>query len=107
MSILSFFTSGGKPQVDTPAGVFAGKVVVFTGTLQSGNRKMQRSEAQRIVAEKGGDVIVGESGRIRNANLLVLGKQAGNRQQSQKMAAATDRNVETITAEEFFRMIAN
>jgi hypothetical protein len=32
-----------------PTGVFAGKVVAFTGTLQSGNRKITRTEAQRIV----------------------------------------------------------
>jgi len=31
----------------------------------------------------------------------------GNRQQSQKMMAAEHRNIATITAEEFFRMIAN
>ena len=84
---------------------FSGKIVAFTGTLQSGNRKMTRSEAQRIVVEKGGNVIVGESGRLRNANLLVLGKQAGNRQESQKMAAACFNSVATITADEFFRMI--
>jgi len=64
MSIFSIFTN-------KPSGVFAGKVVAFTGTLQSGNRKMQRSEAQQIVKSLGGDVVVGEYGKIRNANMLV------------------------------------
>jgi len=46
MNILSLFTP-------KPAGTFAGKVVAFTGTLQVGNRKMQRSEAQQIVKSIG------------------------------------------------------
>ena len=99
MSIVAFFTGNNKP--------FSGKVVAFTGTLQSGNRKMQRAEAQRIVKELGGDVVVGESGKIRNANLLVIGKRASNygSTASQKMDLATERNVATITAEQFFQMI--
>ena len=100
MSIFSLFTGG-----DTPKGVFAGKVVAFTGTLQVGNRKMQRAEAQQIVKSLGGNVVTGEYGRLRNANLLVLGKQAGNRQKSQKMDSASEDNVSTITAEQFFQMI--
>jgi len=35
-----------KP-VNNKTNVFAGKTVAFTGTLKSGNRKMQRSEAQQ------------------------------------------------------------
>ena len=98
MSILSFDKSGGKP--------FTGKRVAFTGTLQLGNRKMQRVEAQRIVKSLGGDVMLGEGGgRLSGANLLVLGKQAGDRQTSQKMSTATKRNVPTITVEQFFAMI--
>ena len=100
MSILSFFTGDNKP-----TGVFAGKAVAFTGTLQSGNRKMPRAEAQRIVVANGGNIVVGEYGRIRNANLLVLGTQAGSRTKSQKMDTAADGNVPTITAEQFFQMI--
>ena len=102
MNLLSFFTGESKP-----TGVFAGKVVAFTGTLQSGNRKMQRSEAQEIVRANGGRCVLGEGGggRIRNANLLVLGTQAGSRTKSQKMDAAADSNVPTITAEQFFQMI--
>ena len=100
MSIFSLFTGS-----NAPSGVFSGKVVAFTGTLQVGNRKMQRAEAQRIVQSLGGHVVTGEYGRICNANLLVLGKQAGNRQQSQKMDAAREDNVPTITAEQFFQMI--
>jgi BRCT domain type II-containing protein len=68
---------------------------------------MQRAEAQRIVKSLGGDVVTGEYGKIRNANLLVLGKQAGDRTSSQKMMQAAARSVPTITAEQFFRMIAN
>jgi NAD-dependent DNA ligase len=66
---------------------------------------MLRTEAQRIVQSLGGNVVTGESGKIRNANLLVLGVQAGTRTKSQKMDAAADRQVQTITAEQFFRMI--
>ena len=103
-SILSVFTGGVKPQ-----GVFAGKIVAFTGTLQSGNRKMVRSEAQRIVVEKGGLVVTGESGKIRNANLLVVGERskAYGSTASQKMDQARERTVATITAEQFFQMIAS
>ena len=100
MNILSFFTGS-----TLPTGVFAGKVVAFTGTLQSGNRKMLRSEAQRIVQERGGQVVTGEYGKLRNANLLVLGTQAAGRTKSQKMDAAADHSIPTITAEQFFRMI--
>jgi NAD-dependent DNA ligase len=100
-SILSFFT-GGIKSADKP---FVGKTVAFTGTLQVGNRKMLRTEAQRIVQSLGGNVVTGESGKIRNANLLVLGVQAAGRGTSQKMDAAADRHVQTITAEQFFRMI--
>jgi NAD-dependent DNA ligase len=102
MSILSYFTGDSKL-----TGVFTGKVVAFTGTLQSGNRKMVRAEAQRIVKSLGGDVVTGEYGTIRNANLLVLGKHAGDRTSSQKMTQAAERSVQTITAEQFFRMIAH
>jgi len=84
---------------------FAGKTVAFTGTLKSGTRKMQRSEAQAIVQALGGNIVTGEYGKLRNANLLVLGTQAGNRTQSQKMDAARDSNIPTITAEQFFSMI--
>lgn len=100
MSILSFFTG-----ISKPSGVFSGKVVAFTGTLQVGNRKMLRADAQRIVKSMGGDVVVGEYGKIRNANLLVLGTQSAGRGTSQKMDAAAERHVQTITAEQFFRMI--
>ena len=100
MNILSFFTGS-----TLPAGVFADKVVAFTGTLQSDNRKMLRSEAQRIVQERGGQVVIGEYGRLRNANLLVLGTQAAGRTKSQKMDESAERNIPTITAEQFFRMI--
>jgi hypothetical protein len=67
---------------------------------------MKRAEAQRIVKQHGGDVVVGEYGTIRNANLLVLGVQAAGRTTtSQKMDMAAERHVQTITAEQFFRMI--
>ena len=72
-SILSLFTGS-----TLSTGVFAGKVVTFTDTLQSGSRKMLCSEAERIVTERGGRVVTGEYGRLRNTNLLVLGKQAGD-----------------------------
>ena len=100
MNILTFFMGS-----TLPTGVFAGKVVAFTGTLQSGNRKMLRSEARRIVEKLGGHVVTGEYGRLRNANLFVLGTQAAGRTKSQKMDESTDRNIPTITAEQFFRMI--
>jgi BRCT domain type II-containing protein len=66
---------------------------------------MVRGDAQRIVQSLGGNVVTGEYGRLRNANLLVLGVQAGTRTKSQKMDAAADRQVPTITAEQFFRII--
>ena len=102
MSILQKISNLFNP---APTGVFSGKTVAFTGTLQYGGRKMQRSEAQQIVKSLGGDVVVGEYGRLRNANLLVLGTQSGSRTQSQKMDAASDQQVPTITAAQFFQMI--
>ena len=82
-----------------------GRAFVGTGTLKSGTRKMQRSEAQAIVQALGGNIVTGEYGKLRNANLLILSTQAGNRTQSQKMDAARDSNIPTITAEQFFSMI--
>jgi NAD-dependent DNA ligase len=58
MNILSLFTNSNKP-----SGIFTGKIVTFTGTLQSGNLKMLRAEAQQIVQALGGDIVIGESGR--------------------------------------------
>ena len=70
---------------------------------------MTRAEAQRIVKENGGDVVIGEYGRVRNANLLVLGERAKNfgNTASQKADEARERGITTITAEQFFQMIAN
>jgi len=52
-------------------------------------------------------VVIGEYGRVRNANLLVLGERAKNygNTASQKADEARERGIATITAEQFFRMI--
>ena len=105
LGVIEFEMANQKVKPARRKDVFTGKVVAFTGTLQVGTRKMQRTEAQQIVKALGGNVVVGEYGKIRNANLLVLGKQAGNRTQSQKMDAARKDSVPTITAEQFFSMI--
>jgi NAD-dependent DNA ligase len=87
--------------------IFSGKTVAFTGTLQSGNRKMSRADAKRIVKEHGDKVVISEYGRVRNANLLVVGDRAKNfgSTASQKEDQARERGIATITAEQFFRMI--
>jgi NAD-dependent DNA ligase len=99
-SILSLFN-----RACVPSGAFAGKTVAFTGALKSGGYAMERKEAQRIVREMGGKVITGESGKIRNTNLLVLGTIIDGAKTMQKRDRASEWHVQTITAAEFFGMI--
>ncbi len=74
------------------AGVFSGKTVVFTGTLES----LTRKEAQRIVQSQGGKASSSVSGKT---DLVVVGAEAGS-----KAEKAEKLGVRIVSEEEFRRM---
>ena len=73
-------------------GIFAGKTVVFTGSLES----LTRKEAQRIVQAQGGKASSSVSGKT---DLVVVGADAGS-----KAEKAEKLGVRTVSEEEFLRM---
>jgi len=84
-----------KPaQVDENA-VFAGKTILFTGTLQ----QMGRKEAQTLAEKHGAKNISGVS---KNLNILVSGEKAGSKL---KKAEALG-TVQVLSEEEFISMIS-
>lgn len=81
-------------QVVTPrTASFAGKTVVFTGTLE----RMTRAEAQRAVEERGGTVAGSVS---RQTSLVVAGPGAGS-----KLLRARSLGVEVVDEEAFLKML--
>ena len=74
-------------------GYFAGKKVVFTGTLVS----MKRSEAEKLVEEQGGSA---QSSVSSATNIVVYGDGAGS-----KLDKAKKLGLETMTEEEFLKKI--
>lgn len=73
-------------------GIFAGKTVVFTGTLES----LTRKEAQRIVQSQGGKASTSVSAKT---DLVVVGADAGS-----KAEKAEKLGVRTVSEEEFLQM---
>lgn len=74
-------------------GYFAGKKVVFTGTLTS----MKRSEAEKLVEAQGGSA----SSSVSSAtSVVVYGESAGS-----KLDKAKKLGIETMTEEEFLKKI--
>ena len=80
-----------RPQSGTP---FAGKTVVFTGTLQ----RRSREDAEALVKRLGGKT----SGSVsRKTDLVVAGESAGS-----KLAKARELGVRVIGEDEFDRLVA-
>jgi DNA ligase (NAD+) len=79
--------------VETKSKALEGRVVCFTGGLDS----MTREEAQRLVREHGGKVT---DGVTKATNLVVAGPGAGS-----KLAKARERGIEIIDEAEFLRRI--
>ena len=87
-------TEEDKPLHVSEDGVFYGKTILFTGTLQT----MGRKEAEEIAAKAGARNISAISS---NLNILVVGEKAGS-----KLKKAQDLGtVEILTEEEFLEKI--
>ena len=76
-------------------GIFSGKVVVLTGTLQN----FKRSVAARLIEERGGSVVDSVSKAV---NLVVKGESAGS-----KAEKALKLGIEIIDESEFERLISD
>lgn len=74
-------------------GVFSGKIVVLTGSLDS----FKRSAAAKIIEEKGGEVADSISARV---NLVVAGSDAGS-----KLLKAEKLNIEIIDEAKFLELV--
>ena len=96
IALLERFRSGGvrvlPPTRATSGGVFAGKSLVFTGTLA----QMTRSEAKRLVESLGGRV-AGSVGP--KTDFLVEGEGGGS-----KRKKAAEHGTAVLTEEEFLRL---
>jgi len=75
-----------------PAGKFAGKTFLFTGTLS-----MPRARAQELVRNEGGNVAPGISGKV---DYLVTGEEPGS-----KLAKAKKLGVPVLTESQFVDMM--
>jgi DNA ligase (NAD+) len=81
------------PSHDAASGVFAGKTVVFTGTLEA----LGRAEAKQIVEEQGGKVASSVSAKT---NYLVVGGKPGS-----KAKKAAELGVTVLLEPEFLKQI--
>ena len=81
------------PKVSTAGGVFAGKSVVFTGTLES----LGRAEAKQIVEDQGGRVASSVSAKT---DYLVVGGKPGS-----KAKKAAELGVEVLLEPQFLERI--
>ena len=82
-----------KPPVNTE-GVFAGKSILFTGSLM----QFTRDSAEKAAAAAGATIASSVS---KNLNILVVGEKAGS-----KLKKAQDlKTVEIMTEEEFMKLI--
>ncbi|MCM1042949.1 MAG: NAD-dependent DNA ligase LigA [Corallococcus sp.] len=74
-------------------GVFSGKKVVLTGSLET----LTRSQASQYIAESGGEVA---SGISKSVNLVIAGRDAGS-----KLAKAQALAIEIIDEQQFLQML--
>ena len=90
-----FAALGVRPVAPVPSagagvdGPFAGKAVLFTGTLKTQTRK----EAEAKVKKQGGKILSGVS---RNLDVLVAGEKPGS-----KLTKANELGIRVLTEEEF------
>ena len=84
-----------KPLKVSEEGVFYGKTILFTGTLQT----MGRKEAEELAAKSGAKNISAVSS---NLNILVVGEKAGSKLKKAQQLGT----VEILTEEEFIAKIS-
>ncbi|MBQ3066579.1 MAG: NAD-dependent DNA ligase LigA, partial [Clostridia bacterium] len=85
---------GIDPQLsETKVGVFTGKKIVLTGSLQN----YTRSQATKLIEENGGEVASSVS---KSVNLVIAGAEAGS-----KLAKAHALGIDVITEEQFQQML--
>ncbi|MBQ2804680.1 MAG: hypothetical protein IJF10_02250 [Clostridia bacterium] len=85
---------GIDPQLsETKVGVFTGKKIVLTGSLQN----YTRSQATKLIEENGGEV---SSSVSKSVNLVLAGAEAGS-----KLAKAHALGIDVITEEQFQQML--
>lgn len=87
-------TEEDQPTVAAADAAFAGKTILFTGTLQ----RIGRKEAQGLAERAGARNVSGVSGKL---DILVAGEKAGSKL---KKAEALG-TVQVLTEEEFLRMV--
>jgi len=83
-------TDEDRPKASTGTGPFAGKTILFTGTLQTMGRKEAQAKAENAGAKN-------VSGISANLNILVVGAEAGSKL---KKAQAIP-SIQIMTEEEF------
>ncbi len=86
-------TDEDKPAQAVEDGVFSGKTILFTGTLQDMNRKT----AQTLAVENGAKLVSAVSG---NLDILVVGEKAGSKLKKAQSLGSVD----IITESEFIQM---
>ena len=85
---------GIAPQLsETKVGVFTGKKIVLTGSLQN----YTRSQATKLIVENGGEV---SSSVSKSVNLVLAGAEAGS-----KLSKAHALGIDVITEEQFKQML--
>ena len=77
-------------------GNLAGQTFLFTGTLN----QMKRSDAEALVEKNGGKILSGVSSKL---NYLVVGEDAGSKQEKAKKITS----VKIITEEDFIKMLSS
>ncbi|NQT32303.1 MAG: NAD-dependent DNA ligase LigA [Candidatus Omnitrophica bacterium] len=82
-----------KKKEKTAKGKFAGKKVVFTGSLET----ISRSQAKKLVEEEGGEA---SSGISSNVDFVVAGEKAGS-----KLEKAKKLGIKVLTEQEFQNLI--
>ena len=77
-------------------GNLSGQTFLFTGTLN----KLKRSEAEAMVEKNGGKIVSGVSSKL---NYLVVGEDAGSKQEKAKKITS----IKIISEEEFLKMLSS
>ncbi|RME02055.1 MAG: NAD-dependent DNA ligase LigA, partial [Deltaproteobacteria bacterium] len=100
--LLEFVTVTSEEAPERSEGPLAGKKVLFTGKLQS----MERKEAQKLVTRLGGHC---PSGVSRELDFLVVGEERGGKKSTKHRKAETlnaqGAGIQILTEAEFLEMI--
>jgi DNA ligase (NAD+) len=95
LEVLGVQLSNEKKEVASD-GSLSGQTFLFTGTLN----KMKRSEAEALVESHGGKILSGVSSKL---NYLVVGEDAGSKQEKAKKITS----IKIISEEEFIKMLSS